>query len=138
MLNINPEIVCQIIDKARQFHAKEEVVLPEPPDREADETSFQELVDHDDDLAFQMLADHDDDLTYQEVSLAIKDLEPDQQAELVALMWLGRDDYDIEEWETALQDASDRWNERTAEYLLATPLVADYLMEGFSLHGYSC
>ncbi|MBE9536520.1 MAG: DUF3775 domain-containing protein [Proteobacteria bacterium] len=126
MININPELVCQIIDKARQFHAKEEVVIPEPPNSPADESIM------------QVLQDHGDDLTYQEVSLAIKDLEPDQQQELVALMWLGRDDYTLEEWETALQDAADRWNERTAEYLLATPLVADYLMEGLGLHGYSC
>ena len=126
MLNINPEIVCQIIDKARQFHAKEGVVIPEEPDSPADESIL------------QVLEDQDGDLTYQEVIGAIKDLEPDQQAELVALMWLGRDDYDIEEWETALQDASDRWNKRTAEYLLATPLVADYLAEGLDRHGYSC
>jgi len=126
MLNINPEIVCQIIDKARQFHAEEGVVIPEEVDSPADES------------AIQMLANHDDDLTYLEVRLAIKDLEPEQQAELVALMWLWRDDYDIEEWEKALQDASDRWNRRTAEYLLATPLVADYLAEGLDRHGYSC
>ena len=126
MLNINPEIVCQIIDKARQFHAKEGVVIPEEPDSPADESIL------------QVLEDQDGDLTYEEVRGAINDLEPDQQAELVALMWLGRDDYDIEEWETALQDASDRWNNRTAEYLLATPLVADYLAEGLDRHGYSC
>ena len=126
MLNINPEIVCQIIDKARQFHAKEGVVIPEEPDSPADESIL------------QVLEDQDGDLTYLEVMVAIKDLEPDQQAELVALMWLGRDDYDIEEWESALQDASDRWNNRTAEYLLATPLVADYLAEGLDRHGYSC
>jgi hypothetical protein len=29
MLNINPETVCFIISKAREFHAKEEVVIPE-------------------------------------------------------------------------------------------------------------
>ena len=126
MLNINPDLVCQIIDKARQFHAKEEVVIPEPPNSPADESIM------------QVLQDHGDDLSYQELSLAIKDLEPDQQQELVALMWLGREDYDIEEWETALQDAADSWTERTAEYLLATPLVADYLIEGLSLLGYSC
>ena len=126
MLNVNPDLVCQVIDKARQFHAKEEVVIPEPPNSPADESIM------------QVLQDHGDDLSYQELSLAIKDLEPDQQQELVALMWLGREDYDMEDWETALQDAADSWTDRTAEYLLATPLVADYLMEGLGLHGYSC
>ncbi len=126
MLNINPELVCQIIEKARQFHAKEQVVIPEKPNSPADESIM------------QVLEDHDDDLTYQEVKEGIRDLEPDQQVELVALMWLGRDDYDMEEWESALQDATDSWTKHTAEYLLATPLVADYLAEGLSLHGYSC
>ena len=125
MLNINPELVCQIIDKARQFQAKEGVVFPERPLSPGDES------------ALQVLVDHGDDLTYQEVSGAIRDLEPDQQAELVALMWLGRDDYDMEDWETALQDASDRQTNRTAEYLLTTPLVAYYLTEGLYRHGYT-
>jgi len=31
MLDLNPEIVCIIIAKAREFHAKEEVVIPEEP-----------------------------------------------------------------------------------------------------------
>ncbi len=53
-------------------------------------------------------------------------------------MWLGRGDFDIEEWGTALAEARSNRNARTASYLLGTPLVADYLQEGLSLHGYSC
>jgi hypothetical protein len=56
----------------------------------------------------------------------------------VALMWLGRGDYDLEEWEDALEQARESWSAHTAEYLIATPLVADYLEEGLSMHGYSC
>ncbi|MDH3976323.1 MAG: DUF3775 domain-containing protein [Deltaproteobacteria bacterium] len=126
MINLNPDIVCRIIEKAREFQAKEQVVIPETPDSPADEN------------ALQILEDHVDDMTYREVRLAIKDLEPDQQAELVALMWLGRGDYDLEDWERAVEDASDSWNKRTAEYLLATPLVSEYLTEGLYLHGYYC
>ena len=36
MLNINPETVCFIIAKAREFQAKEEVVIPEAPLSPAD------------------------------------------------------------------------------------------------------
>ncbi|HEX6929865.1 MAG TPA: DUF3775 domain-containing protein, partial [Gammaproteobacteria bacterium] len=68
----------------------------------------------------------------------IDDLEPVQQAELVSLMWLGRGDYDVDEWEDIRQQAKEQWTEHTAEYLLATPLVADYLEEGLSLLGFSC
>jgi hypothetical protein len=86
MLEVNPEIVCFIIIKAREFHAKEEVVIPEEPSAPGD------------DWALQVLADHSDDLTYLELSSTIDDLEPGQQASLVALMWLGRGDYDADEW----------------------------------------
>jgi hypothetical protein len=120
-LNINPDIVEGIIQKAREFHAQEEVVLPEDNIDSADH-----------DWAIQALADHAGDLTYQEAKTTIDDLDREQQETLVALMWLGRGDYTPEEWDAALEEASDRWNERTAEYLLATPMVADYLEEGLA------
>ncbi len=125
-LEVNPEIVCFIIDKAHEFHAKEQVVIPEQPDNPAD------------DWALQVLADHEDDPVYLELKSTIDDLEPDQQETLVALMWLGRGDYTVEEWEAALEAAHELHNDRTAEYLIATPLVADYLEEGLNLLGYSC
>ena len=59
-----------------------------------------------------------------------------QQVTLVALMWVGRGDYAVEEWDSAIENAQDSWNERTAEYLLGTPLVADYLSEGLDGLGY--
>ena len=67
----------------------------------------------------------------------IEDLEPDQQVQLVALMWLGRGTFSTEEWEDALQEAGDSWNENTANYLIGTPLLANYLEEGLVQLGYS-
>jgi hypothetical protein len=122
VLNINPEIVQGIIQKAREFQAKEDAVIPE------DEIN---TVDHD--WALLMLADHHDDLTYNETKVAIDDLEREQQETLVALMWLGRGDYMPDEWDNALDDAHNRWNERTSDYLLTTPMLSDYLAEGLSL-----
>ncbi|UCH53870.1 MAG: DUF3775 domain-containing protein, partial [Pseudomonadota bacterium] len=78
------------------------------------------------------------DSTFAELTAEINDLEPDQQVTLVALMWLGRGDFDAEEWEDALAQARDQWKPNTAEYLLTTPLVADYLDEGLAQLGYSC
>ncbi len=126
MLSINPDIVCSIIDKAREFHAKEGVVIPETRTSEASDA----------DWAYQVLADHRSDLTYLELKSEIENLEPDQQTTLVALMWLGRGDYDVSEWKTALKDARSRKSGPTADYLLATPLVSDYLEEGLDLLGY--
>lgn len=126
MLDLNPETVCRIIDKAHEFHAKEEVVIPEEPANPSG------------DWARQVLADHAGDPTYRELKTIIEDLEPDQQVSLVALMWLGRGDFDETEWSDALAQARDSWTEHTADYVIATPLVADYLEEGLAALGYSC
>jgi hypothetical protein len=126
MLNVNPETICFIIAKARQFHAKEEVTIPEIPNSPAE------------DWARQVLADHSDDPCFQEIRATIFDLEPDQMIELVALMWLGRGDAELEEWDSLLRDVGSEINRNTPEYLMAHPHVADYLTEGLIQHGYSC
>ena len=63
-LELNPDTVCFLIDKAREFHAKEEVVIPDTPGSPTE------------DWALQVLADHADDATYQEFCATVNDLEP--------------------------------------------------------------
>ncbi|HHQ14789.1 MAG TPA: DUF3775 domain-containing protein [Chromatiales bacterium] len=126
MLNINPETVCFVIAKAREFQAKEAVTIPEVP------------LSPSDDWALQVLADHEDDPSVEEVRAAVADLEPDQQAELVALMWLGRGDYGLDEWSDAVQEARESLTDHTAEYLLGHPLVASYIEDGLNQHGHLC
>lgn len=127
MLDVNPETVCFIIDAARRFHAQEQVVIPEEP------------LSPSDNWAMQVLAAHAGDPTFQEASATLADLEPDQQVQLMALMWLGRGDYEPEDWDNAIADAQDAWREDAlADYLFSKPLVADYLSEGLDLLGYGC
>jgi len=127
MLTIHPDTLCFIVAKAREFQAKEGVVIPEAlPDSPSEN------------WARQVLADHAGDHTLQEVAAAIADLDDRQQSELVALMWLGRGDYTLDEWEAAVSDAADARSDHTPEYLLAHPLVAFYLEEGMGEHGLSC
>ena len=123
-MDLNPDTVQFIIDKAREFHVKEEVTIPEEP------------LSPSDDWARQVLADHADDPAYQELKSTIDDLEPDQQVTLVALMWLGRGDYSADEWDAALEAAQESWTERAADYLLGTPLLADFLSEALDELGY--
>lgn len=127
MLDVNPDTVCAIIDKAHQFHAQEQVTIPEDM-----------LGPSDDDWAIQALSEHADDIILQEARANIADLEPDQQVQIVALMWLGRGDYEVGEWPDAIAAAQDAWTENTAEYLFAHPHVADHLQEGLNMLGYSC
>jgi hypothetical protein len=121
MLDINRESLRFLIDKAHEFHAKDSVSIPEVPVSPAD------------DWATQILAEHQDDPVYQEFMSVMDDLGPDQRVALVALMWCGRGDYDAaSEWDQAMADALAAANARPAEYLLSTPLLADYLEEGLS------
>ena len=125
MIDVNPEIIYRIVELSREFHAKEAVVFPHEAEAEAG------------DWAMQVLADHADDASYDELKGIIESLEVRQQARIVALMWLGRGDFHPGEWAEALAQAHERWTPRTADYLISTPLVADYLEEGLSLFGYS-
>ena len=123
-LELNPETVRYIINMAREFQVQEGATIPEDP------------MSPSDDWALQVLADQGGDPTQDELKIAIQDLEPDQQVQLVALMWLGRGSFSVDEWDTALKEAGDNWNRNTAEYLIGTPLVSDYLEEGLNQLGY--
>jgi hypothetical protein len=119
-LDLNPEIVQFVIDKVHEFHSREDVTFPDDDEVEA----------LNEDWTDQFATDFAGDPYYQELATTINDLEPDQQMTLVALMWVGRGDYALEEWDEALKFAEETWTDRTAEYLVGTPLLADYLAEG--------
>ncbi len=126
MLHIPLEVICYIIAKARELQAKEDVVLPDTPGGPAE------------DWALQVLADHSGDYTLAEFKDSIAEMSQRQRAELIALMWLGRGDYGIADWEQAVDDAIGDHSVRAAAYLLAHPMVSDDLEEGLIAHGYSC
>ena len=85
-----------------------------------------------------MLEDHSDDPVVEELTSLINSLSEDEQIDLVALTWLGRDDYTATDWPEVRAEAARAHNKRTAEYLLGTPLLGDFLEEGLSLLGRSC
>jgi hypothetical protein len=117
-LSLNPEFLRELILRLRAVMAQEDEVSPNSGSNPTD------------DEGAATLQDTPDNLSRAELTVAIEDLEPDQQAELVALMWVGRGDMEPEEWEEAITLAADRHDGGTAEYLLTHPHVADYLDEG--------
>lgn len=125
-LTISPEKVFFVIVKAREFDAKDAVTEPDPGSNPSD----------DKDAA--ILEDHADDPVVEELTSLINSLSEDEQIDLVALAWLGRDDYTAEDWAEVRAEASRAHNRRTARYLLGMPLLGDFLEEGLSLLGYSC
>jgi hypothetical protein len=126
-LTISPEKVCFIIIKAREFDAKDEVTEPDPGSNPSD----------DGDAA--VLEDHLDDPVVEEITGFINAMSDDEQIDLVALAWLGRDDYSAADWPAVRAEAAGAHNRRTtARYLLGLPLLGDFLEEGLSMLGYSC
>ncbi|VFU16640.1 conserved protein of unknown function (plasmid) [Methylocella tundrae] len=85
-----------------------------------------------------VLEDHGDDPVVEELTSLINSLSEDEQIDLVALAWLGRGDYSANDWATVREEAAGAHNERTADYLLGTPLLPDFLEEGLSMLDYSC
>jgi len=119
-LELNREIVTGIIDKAREFNEQADITpLEDEEEPDVGDGDFSEL----------MLSRHGTDPVYQQLKGTIDDLDPDQQMTLVALMWVGRGDYTLDEWDDALELAEENWTDHTADYLIGTPLLADYLDE---------
>ena len=115
MIDVNTETVRRLIALARTVHAQEEVVIPEDSSNPSG------------DWGAQVLASHADDLSRDEFLSIVADLEPDQQQQLVAMMWLGRGDFAAEEWDAAVEQAVDLWRDGTGAYLLSHPMLSGEL-----------
>ncbi|WP_036263719.1 DUF3775 domain-containing protein [Methylocapsa aurea] len=125
MLEMNSDKVCFVIIKAREFDVQEE-------DSEADSSNAT------DDNFASVFSSEKDDSVRKELKAFIDGMDEDEQCELVALCWLGRGDFSVEEWKIAVAEARSRRQGSTADYLIGIPLVSDYLEEGLSKFDLSC
>ncbi|MBV8979024.1 MAG: DUF3775 domain-containing protein [Alphaproteobacteria bacterium] len=125
-LAISPEKVRLIIVKARQFDVKEADSDPDEGSNPADDGMADVLEDK-----------PDEDPVRQELVSFIDALDEEEQASLVALAWLGRGTFDLDEWSEALDTARTEHGSRSAQYLLGLPLLGDYLAEGLDAFGES-
>jgi len=125
MLKTPLEQLAYIVEKAREFDAETEPVDSDPGSNPSDDS----------DVA--ILEDTDDNPTRQELAGALDALDDDQRIEILALMWLGRGDFDRAGWRDALRQAREIHNAAETEYLIGTPLLADYLEEAIAALGYS-
>jgi hypothetical protein len=123
-LSIDPDYLRRLIVKVRSFMGKEATELPDEGSNPTDDA-----------LPSSALQDEENDLSREEVVEEIRGLEPRQQAELVALMWLGRDDGAPEEYEGLVRLALERREVPTEDYLLDHPLVAEHWLEGMERLG---
>jgi hypothetical protein len=130
-LSIDPETVRLFVLKARAIGAgvKDDYTAGGDHEIELDDQSRD--AHHHDGLA----EEESDDLTGEELRELIADLNVDETAELIALMWLGRGDYERSEWKAAVEEARLRDRRKAAKYLLGMPLLAELLEEGLETLG---
>jgi uncharacterized protein DUF3775 len=125
MLKIPPVQLAYIVEKARTFDAETAPVDTDPGSNPSDDNEI------------AILEATADNPIQQELSAALNALDDEQRIEILALMWLGRGDFDRSEWRAALAQAREIHNAHETSYLLGTPLLADYLEEGIAALGFS-
>ena len=120
-LNLPLDKVSFIILKAREDDVKEEGADPDTGSNPIDDGQT------------DVLTDAGDDPVREELLGAIRGLNDDERVRLVALAWLGRGTYDLDEWKEAIATARSEHSRRAAEYLLGLPLLGDYLEDGLAM-----
>lgn len=122
---INTDKVCFVVVKARELESEDEGVDADASN--ATDDGFVSVLTED---AFAPVR--------AEVTSFIDAMDSDEQAELVALAWVGRGDFSAEEWSEAVKEARARRRIPTSEYLLGIPLIASFLESGLAEFGESC
>jgi hypothetical protein len=79
-----------------------------------------------------ILEDTADNPTEAELTEVLAGLNDDQLAELLALVWVGRGDFDKRSWGDALTSARETRDKRAVAYLLSTPMLGDLVEEGLA------
>ena len=125
-LRVSTETICFIIAKARALDVK---VAP---------TGLASGNDPIDDDYHSTLEDRASDPTEEELRQTLEALNGAEMADLLALMWLGRDDLALEEWPDVLRQGDDAQIGHPIDYLMGRPLLGDYLEEGLAKFGLSC
>jgi hypothetical protein len=121
-LEINPDYVRMLTLKVRALMGKEASTFPDEGSNATDEP-------------LGGLQDSPDDQTRREIVKEIGGLSENEQAELVALMWVGRGDGEPEEWDALVQQARESREVPTPTYLLDHPLLAEHWLDGLEILG---
>jgi predicted protein tyrosine phosphatase len=120
--------ICFVVVRARELNVTEEL----------DESDVDASNMTDELVPAAMLTSGNDDETAQEIRDFVGAMNEDEQLALVALCWIGRGDFDAEQWDEAVALARDRREKPTADYLMTMPLLSDYLEEGLAAFGLTC
>jgi hypothetical protein len=94
-----------------------------------------------DDAAAEGLAAEPDDARQGEVAAFLRELNADEQVDVAALIALGRDEFDVTEWESAKSAARQELGESGVDALVemvtGDEAAAEFLESGMEAFGYS-
>ena len=122
-LRMDPEKVCAFIETAREVAGK---VASTSGDRTTtgDDSKLETIVDEPGQDLYE-----GDERRRQMVEF-VAGLNVEGQTDLLALIWLGRGDYDIAEWGDALEEAEARIAARDPDYMIGDASLPEYLGTG--------
>ena len=125
-LRISTEKVCAFIEAAREVAGK-------VPSTAGDRTTTG------DDSRLVTIEDYpQEDGRRREMIEFVAGLNVEEQTDLLALIWLGRGDYDIADWDEALAEAEARIAARDPDYMIGDAALPEYLGDGLEAFGRSC
>jgi Protein of unknown function (DUF3775) len=125
-LRISTDKVCEFIEAAREVAGK---VPPTTGDRTTtgDDSKLVTIEDY----------PGEDDRRREMVEF-IAGLNVEEQIDLLALIMLGRDDYDIAEWDDAVAEAEGRIAARDPDFMIGDAALPQYLGDGLEAFDKSC
>jgi hypothetical protein len=130
-LRIAVEKVCSLIEAAREIAGK---VPPTTGDRTTtgDDSPLVSIEDYPGE------DDWDGDDRRREMVELIAGLNVDEQVDLLALIMLGRGDYEFADWAAAVDEAEGRIAARDPDYMIGDAALPEYLGDGLEAFGRTC
>ena len=130
-LRIAVEKVCALIEAAREVAGK---VPPTTGDRTTtgDDSPLVSIEDYPGE------DDWDGDDRRREMVEFIAGLNVDEQVDLLALIMLGRGDYEFADWDAAVSEAEGRIAARDPDYMIGDAALPEYLGDGLEAFGLTC
>ncbi len=130
-LTIDPGTVRYFIEKSRALSAGLSDEYEDGHEREVHFDGIGKDIHQHAGLAEEEEASSDN----HELKNLIDDLNVDEASELVALVWIGRGDFELAEWKKAVETARASATNKTSSYLMGTPMLGDLLQEGLAAIG---
>lgn len=126
-LTLSPDTIRLFAQKARAVAASLQDTFEDghEGDVEFDADTLSQSHHHD-----GLAEEENDDLSDTELRELLQDLNVDESAQLVAITWIGRGDFETEEFGQAVAEARGRAIGSTATYLLGMPMLADHMEAG--------